>query len=89
VPVSPGRWEHERDDWALVQADVHDWLTLPIAAPTLDRVEWVKDPGLESGFNLVLDRIRYLAENDLASLMVLHDFLSKRLTPLQDWPCPV
>jgi hypothetical protein len=65
-----------------VQADVHDWLTLPIAAPTLDRVEWVKDPGLESRFNLVLDQIRYLAENDLASLMVLHDFLSKRLTPL-------
>jgi hypothetical protein len=30
----------------------------------------------------VLDRIQYLAENDLTSLMVPHDFLSKRLTPL-------
>jgi hypothetical protein len=31
----------------------------------------------------VLDRIQYLAENGLTSLMVLHDLLSKRLTPLQ------
>jgi hypothetical protein len=33
----------------------------------------------------VLDRIQYLAENGLTSLMALHDFLSKRLAPLQDW----
>jgi hypothetical protein len=43
-----------------------------------------KDPGLEPGFDPVLDRIQYLAENGLTSLMVLHDFLSKRLAPLQD-----
>jgi hypothetical protein len=46
----------------------------------------VKDPGLESGFDPVLDRIQYLAENSLISLMVLHDFLSRCLMPLQDWP---
>jgi hypothetical protein len=34
----------------------------------------------------VLVRIRCLAENDLTTLMVLHDFLSKRLVPLQDRP---
>jgi hypothetical protein len=33
----------------------------------------------------VLERIQYLAENGLTSLMVLHDFLSKCLAPLQDW----
>jgi hypothetical protein len=32
----------------------------------------------------VLDRIQYLAESGLTSLMVLHDFLSRRLAPLQD-----
>jgi hypothetical protein len=32
----------------------------------------------------VLDQIQYLAENGLTSLMVLHDFLSKHLAPLQD-----
>jgi hypothetical protein len=46
----------------------------------------LKDPCLESGFNPVLDRIQHLAENGLTSLMVLHDFLSRRLTPLQDRP---
>jgi hypothetical protein len=82
VPVSPGRWEQWREDWALVQADVHDRLARSIGGPTLDRTEWGKDPGLEPGFDPVLDRIQYLAENSLTSLMVLHDFLSKRLAPL-------
>jgi hypothetical protein len=65
-----------------VQADAHDRLTLPIATPTLDRIEWVKDPALESEFDPVLDQIRYLAENGLTSLMVLHNFLLKCLAPL-------
>jgi hypothetical protein len=55
---------------------------LPVTAPTLDRTEWVKDLGLESRFDPVLDRIRYLAENSLTSLMVLHNFLSKHLVAL-------
>jgi hypothetical protein len=55
--VSSGRWERWREDWALLQVDVHDRLALPIGGLTLDRIEWVKDPGLEPGFNPVLDRI--------------------------------
>jgi hypothetical protein len=85
VPVSPGKWERWREEWALVQVDVRDRLALPIGGPTLDHTEWGKDPGLEPGFDLVLDQIQYLGENGLTSLMVLHDFLSKCLTPLQDW----
>jgi hypothetical protein len=84
APISPGRWERWREDWALVQADVHDRLALPVGGPTLNRTKWGKDPGLEPNFDPVLDRIQYLAENSLTSLMVLHDFLSKRLMPLQD-----
>jgi hypothetical protein len=84
APVSPGRWERWREDWSLMQADAHDRLVIPAAAPTLDRAEWGKDPGLESAFDPVLDRIQYLAESGLTSLMVLHDFLSRRLAPLQD-----
>jgi hypothetical protein len=82
TPVSPGRWERWREDWALVQANVHDRLTLPIGGLTVDRTKWGKDPTLEPGFDPVLDRIQYLAENGLTSLMVLHDFLSKCLAPL-------
>jgi hypothetical protein len=84
TPVSPCRWEWWREDWALVQANVHDRLALPVGSPTLDHTEWGKDPSLEPSFDPVLDRIQYLAENGLTSLMVLHDFLSKRLVPLQD-----
>jgi hypothetical protein len=84
APVSPGRWERWREDSALVQADIHDRLALPIDGSTLDRTEWGKDPGLEPSFDPMLDRIQYLVENGLTSLMVLHDFLSKCLTPLQD-----
>jgi hypothetical protein len=53
TPVSPGRWERLREDWTLVKADAHDRLALPTSALTLDRAEWVKDPGLELGFNPV------------------------------------
>jgi hypothetical protein len=84
APVSPSRWERWTEDLALVQADVHDRLALPISGPTLDHTEWGKDPDLELGFEPVLDRIQYLAENGLTSLMVLHDFLLKCLAPLQD-----
>jgi hypothetical protein len=76
APVSPGRWERWREDWVLMQVDAHDRLVIPAAA-------WGKDPDLESRFDPVLDRIQYLAESGLTSLMVLHDFLSRRLAPLQ------
>jgi hypothetical protein len=82
--VSPGRWERWREDWALVQAYVHNRLALPVGGLTLNHTEWGKDPGMEPGFDLVLDWIQYLAENGLTSLIMLHDFLSKRLVPLQD-----
>jgi hypothetical protein len=71
-----------------VHADAHDRLVLLAATSTLDCVEWWKDPGLESGFDPMLDQIWYLVENGLTSLMVLHDFMSKRLAPLLDRPHP-
>jgi hypothetical protein len=39
---------------------------------------------LESLFNPVLGRIRILAERGLTSMMVLHDYVSKRIMPLQE-----
>jgi hypothetical protein len=65
-----------------VQANVHDRLTLPVDGPTLGRTEWGKDLGLEPSFDPLLNQIQYLTENGVTSLMVLHDFLSKRLVPL-------
>jgi hypothetical protein len=57
TPISPGRWEHWREDWALVQVDAHDRLAFPAGDPTLDHANWMKDPDLESGFDPVLDWI--------------------------------
>jgi hypothetical protein len=37
----------------------------------------------------VLGRIRILTESGLSSMMVLHDFLSKRITPQQDCSRPM
>jgi hypothetical protein len=65
--ISPGRWERWREGWALVQADVHDRLALPIGGPTLNRTEWGKDPSLEPGFDPVLDWM-YTGENDIMRL---------------------
>jgi hypothetical protein len=67
-----------------VKADAHDRFALPVGGLTLDRTEWGTDPSLEPGFDSVLELVQYLAENGLTSLMVLHDFLSKCLIPLQD-----
>jgi hypothetical protein len=39
---------------------------------------------LELIFNPVLGRIRILAESGLISMMVLHDYMLKRITPLQE-----
>jgi hypothetical protein len=68
----------------LVLVDAHDRLALPVSGPALDRTECGKDPGLEPGFDPMLDRIQYLTDNSMTSLIVLHDFLSKRLASLQD-----
>jgi hypothetical protein len=68
----------------LVQADAHERLKLPTDAPTAPRVHWEQDHGLEPAYNPVLGRIRILAESGLTSMMVLQDYVSKRITPLQE-----
>jgi hypothetical protein len=85
--LSPGRWERWREDWVLVQTDAHEWLTLPTAAPTAPCVDWEQDPGLEPVFNPVLGRIWIMAESGPTSMMVLHDYVSKCIMPLQERTC--
>jgi hypothetical protein len=43
---------------------------------------------LELVFNPVLGRIRILAESRLSSMMVLHDYVLKRIAPLQECTRP-
>jgi hypothetical protein len=48
------------------------------------RVDWEQDPGLEPVFIPMLGRIWILAESGHTSMMVLYDYVSKRITPLQE-----
>jgi hypothetical protein len=43
---------------------------------------WEKVPDLWQAYNPVVKRIKFLAENGLTSMMVLFDFLRKRIAPL-------
>jgi hypothetical protein len=47
------------------------------------RSRWEKVPERQSAYNPMLKRIQFLAEQGLTSLMMLFDFLSRRITPFQ------
>jgi hypothetical protein len=67
-----------------VQADAHERLKLPTAAPKAPRIDWEQDPSLEPAYNPMLGRIWILAKSGLTSMMVLHDYMLKHITPLQE-----
>jgi hypothetical protein len=67
----------------IVQDDAHDRLELPTAAPMGSRFDWEKVPDLQQTYNPMVKRIQFLAEDGLTSMMVLFNFLSKRIAPLQ------
>jgi hypothetical protein len=64
-----------------MQWEVHDRLVLPTAAPS-NRSRWEKVPDLQPEYYPVKRRIWFLAEKGLTSMMVLHDFVLKRIAPL-------
>jgi hypothetical protein len=51
--------------------------------PLLDRSSWKARPFLPVVLDLVLDRVKTLARGGLTSMMVLGDFLRRRIAPLQ------
>jgi hypothetical protein len=65
-----------------MQGEVHDRLALPIVAPIGSHNGWEKVRDLQRDYSPVVKRIRFLAEKGLTSMMVLHDFSSKRIAPL-------
>jgi hypothetical protein len=71
------------EDWVIVRADAHDRLLLLIEAPTGKRGNWVEVPRLPLPFKPVVKWIRLMAGHGLMSMMVLFDFLLRRITPLQ------
>jgi hypothetical protein len=85
--LRPGTWEHWREDWVLVQIDAHERLMLSTAVKMTPHVDWEQDLSLAPFFNPVLGRIRILDESGLTSMMVLHDYVLKRIAPpLEAYP---
>jgi hypothetical protein len=66
----------------IVRADVHDRLVLPTESLTGRCDDWEEAPRLHRAYEPVIERIKHLAGHGLTSMMVLHDFLSRCITPL-------
>jgi hypothetical protein len=64
----------------IIQVKFHDWLELPTSAPTSKSDLWEKVPDLQRVYDPVLKRIKFLAGKGLTSMMVLFDFMSRRIT---------
>jgi hypothetical protein len=82
---SSSKWEDLREGWVITEADAHDRLELPTEGPQSDRSTWKAKPSLPEELGLVLDRVKNLTRGGLTSLMVLGDFLKRRIAPLQQW----
>jgi hypothetical protein len=72
----------------IVRANVHDCLVLPTQAATGKHSDWEEVLSLHKGFAPEIERIRHLVGHSLMSMMVLFDFLSRRIAPLQLCACP-
>jgi hypothetical protein len=72
----------------VVWADVHDRLVLPTKSPTPKKATWEETSKLHMAFMPMIERIKHLTSHGLLATMVLHNFLSRRITPLQDCARP-
>jgi hypothetical protein len=68
----------------VVRADVHDRLALPTESPMAKKVAWEETQRLHVAYRPVIERVKHLMCHGLSAMMVLHDFLSRRIAPLQD-----
>jgi hypothetical protein len=80
---SSSKWEDWREGWVIAEADPHDRLELPTEGPQSDRSTWKAKPTIPAELDPVLNRIKKLARSGLTSMMVLGDFLKRRIAPLQ------
>jgi hypothetical protein len=80
---SSSKWEDWREGWVIAKADPHDLLELPTEGPQSDRSTWTAKPSMSEELCPVLDRVKNLSKSVLTSLMVLGDFLMRRIAPLQ------
>jgi hypothetical protein len=80
---SSSKWENWREGWVIVEADPHDRLELLTDGPQSDRSTWKAKPTILEELGPVLDRVKNLQQSGLTSMMVLGDFLKRRIAPRQ------
>jgi hypothetical protein len=80
---SSAKWEDWHDDWVITMTDANDHLELQTEGPISDRSCWKARPSLPVELDPVLVRVKTLARGSLTSMMVLGDFLRRRIAPLQ------
>jgi hypothetical protein len=71
------------EDWVIVQADIHDRLVLSTEVPMGKRDGWEKVSELQRDYEPMIKRIKLLVAEGLTLMMVLFNFLLKRIAPLQ------
>jgi hypothetical protein len=80
---SSTKWEDWRNDWVIAKTDANYRLELPTEGPLLERSCWKARPSLPAELDPVLEWVKTLARGGLTSMMVLGDFLRRRIAPLQ------
>jgi hypothetical protein len=80
---SSAKWEDWCDGWVIAKIDANDRLELPTEGPLSDRSSWKAKPSLPEELVPVLNWVSALARGGLNSMMVLGDFLRRRIAPLQ------
>jgi hypothetical protein len=76
------KWDHWREDCVVIWANVHDRLVLLIESLMAQKTAWEETPMLHVAYGPVIKKIWHLTSHGLSLMMVLHDFLSRRITPL-------
>jgi hypothetical protein len=61
-PLIPSKWDRWKDDWVIMQADVHDRLELLARAPTSKCGGWEKVPNLQRDYDTMVKRIRFMVD---------------------------
>jgi hypothetical protein len=57
---------------------------LPTESATGKCSDWEEVLKLHRAYKPIIERIKHLMSHGLTSMMVMHNFLSRRITPLQD-----
>jgi hypothetical protein len=83
IAFSSAKWEDWCDGWVITKADANERLELPTERPLSDRSTWKAKASLPAKIGPVLNRVKELVRGGLMSMMVLGDFLRRRIAPLQ------